>query len=240
MLWRVSTRNDLEAARLVAGGILDAQVRGREGTFSLALSGGRAAALLYREMVRQARGRSISLSDVDFFWCDERCVPPDLAESNYRVAREELFDPMGIAGRRIHRLMGELSPDVGAERANDVWRAWVASRNRWGGDGSLDCAVLGVGEDGHVASLFPANLSSDLARQTPFRAVRGPKPPPDRLTMGYELLWGAQIVMVLATGEGKAQVVEDSVLGRLDTPLARVLRGREDHETWVVTVSKGV
>ena len=238
MLWRVATPNDLEAAKLVAGGILDAQVRGREGTFSLGLSGGRAAALLFREIVRQARGRTISLADVDFFWCDERCVPPDHPESNYRIAREELFEPMGVADRRIHRLMGELSPDAGAERANDAWRAWVASRSRWGANGSLDCAVLGVGEDGHVASLFPANVSTDLAGRTPFRAVRGPKPPPDRLTMGYELLWEAKVVMVLATGVGKEEVIQNSVSGKLDTPLARVLRAREERETWVVTTAK--
>jgi 6-phosphogluconolactonase/glucosamine-6-phosphate isomerase/deaminase len=85
-----------------------------------------------------------------------------------------------------------------------------------------------------VASLFPGNMKVDLEASRAFRAVRGTKPPPDRLTAGYPVLWEAGVVVVLATGRGKEEVVMGSVEGRLDTPLARVLMGRGGRETRVV------
>jgi len=146
--------------------------------------------------------------------------------------------PLGVAlgGGRVHRLAGELAPGLAAEAANRDWAAWTEGRRGRGRRAGLDCAVLGVGEDGHVASLFPGNMAEDLGARSAFRAVRGPKPPPDRLTLGYRELWEAGSVVVLAVGAGKAGVVCGSVSGGLDTPLGRVLRGRAGLGTRVVAV----
>ncbi len=225
---------DERAAAEAAGSVLDALVRAGEGDFALALSGGRVAPLFFGELIRQSRRRGVDLAAADFFWCDERCVPPDHADSNYREARRELLEPLQVKADRIHRLAGELVPGEGAERAMEDWVRWVEGREGRGRRGAWDCAVLGVGEDGHVASLFPGNMKQDLESGLAFRAVRGPKPPPDRLTAGYPLLWEAGELVVLATGRAKEEVVLGSVAGGLDTPLARVLKGRSGRETRVV------
>lgn len=227
-------KGDEPAAADAAGTVLDVLVRGGERDVSVALSGGRVAPLFFRELVRQSRMRGADLGAADFFWCDERCVPPDHGDSNFREARMELLEPLNVAPERVHRLEGERSPEVGAERARADWQKWAAGRKRRGRPAALDCVVLGVGEDGHVASLFPGNMAADLAALAPIRAVRGPKPPPDRLTLGYRELWEAAWVVVLATGRGKEDVVMGSLAGALDTPLARVLKGRQGQETRVI------
>jgi len=233
-VWTTRVDGDEPAAAEAAGSVLDAFLRSRERDFALALSGGRVAPVFFRELVRQSRRRGLDLGAADFFWCDERCVPPDHAESNYREARRELLEPLKVPDDRIHRLEGERAPGEGAERAMDDWSGWVEGRLRRRRRGTWDCAVLGVGEDGHVASLFPDNMAEDLSATRAFRAVRGPKPPPDRLTAGYTVLWETGELVVLATGRGKEEVVVGSVGGRLDTPLARVLKGRSGRETRVV------
>ncbi len=232
-VWWIQCRDDRHAAGEGARLLLDAFVRGGEGPFAVGLSGGRSAPMLFAEMVRQSRLRNSSLADCDFFWADERCVPATHDESNFRLAKSHLLDPLGVRAERIHRLAGEMPPDRAAERANLDWAQWA---NRLGdSEPVLDCLVLGVGEDGHVASLFPENLARDLPAPEPFRAVIGPKPPPQRLTMGYPLLWSARLVVVVATGAGKQTVIRESLAGTLDTPLTRVLRGRPGRATVLVS-----
>jgi 6-phosphogluconolactonase len=217
-------RDAAHAAAVAARIVMNARAAAAGRPFALALSGGRVAPLLLAELVRQSRTGSIRFADTDFFWADERCVPPDDDASNYGVARRTLLEPLGVAAERIHRLEGELDPARAATRANEAFARWAERPDQ--PDASLDLVVLGVGEDGHVASLFPDNLPADLAATAPFRHVRGPKPPADRLTMGYPLLWEAGQVVVLATGAGKEAVVRASLAGTVDTPLGRVLRGR--------------
>lgn len=234
-VWWITRPDDASAAATAAGTVLDAFVRGGERDFGLALSGGRVAPLFFREWVRQARARGVDVRAVDYFWCDERCVPPDHEDSNFRVVRQELLEPLAVPPERVHRLEGEREPGMGAAQAMEDWGVWTEGRRRRGRNPGWDVAVLGVGEDGHVASLFPGNLPVDLAATAAFRAVRGPKPPPDRLTAGYGVLWEAERVVVLATGRGKEEVVRASLSGTRDTPLARVVAGREGRETVVIT-----
>lgn len=231
-VWWIPCRDERHAAGEAARAVLDAVVADGPRGFGLALSGGRIAPVFFGELVRQNQGRGAGLAEVDFFWADERCVPPEHPESNFGVARPALLEPLEVLPRRVHRLAGERVPTAGADRANSDWQAWLEERST--GKRGLNCVVLGVGEDGHVASLFPGNLSDDLVRADGFHAVRGPKPPPDRLTMGYEMLWQADRVVVLAPGPGKWEILSDSLEGRLDTPLARVVRGREDRPTVVI------
>jgi 6-phosphogluconolactonase len=212
-----------EAARRVLAVLRAATSRG--GTPGLALSGGRIARRFFEELVARAVSEGVDLKSVDFFWADERCVPPEDALANFATAREALLEPARVPTRRVHRLEGELDPALAVARATADWRAWQSARGE--ADPGLDLVVLGVGEDGHVASLFPANLKADLAATEPFRAVTGPKPPPRRLTMGYPMLWEAGRVVVLATGPGKEAVVDGSLSGQIDTPLSRVLAGRD-------------
>ncbi|MBX3747865.1 MAG: 6-phosphogluconolactonase [Verrucomicrobiae bacterium] len=232
-VWIIACRDDRHAASEAARTLLDAFVLDGERDFALALSGGRIAPILGSELARQAELRNTPFAEADFFWADERCVRPDHPESNYRVAKTSLLDRLAVAPARIHRLLGELPPDQAVIRANADWAQWAERRGPQ--REVLDCVLLGVGEDGHVASLFPDNLPSDLVSTLPFHSVVGPKPPPQRLTLGYPMLWNARRVIVLATGDGKAAVVRDSLAGRLESPLARVLHGRIGKPTVVIT-----
>lgn len=217
--------DDADVARQAAGLVFEALVRVRGRDFGLALSGGRIAPVFFGELLRQAVALGVELARIDFFWADERCVPPDHADSNYRVFRETFLSRCPVPESRLHRLCGELPPAEGAIRATADWQGWLARRGD--PERGLDCVILGVGEDGHVASLFPENREVDLRATEPFRAVTGSKPPPQRLTMGYPLLWSAAQGVVLATGTGKGAVVRGSLEGSRPTPLAEVLRVRE-------------
>ncbi len=231
--WIIDCRDEEHAAGEAARVVLDAFVRAGERDFALALSGGRIAPTFFAALIRESRRRRSPLDLADFFWADERCTPPDHPESNYRVARTHLLEPLGVELARVHRIPGELTPAEAARRASDDWLAG----QRRGGDGeaSLDCLVLGVGEDGHVASLFPGNLAADLAAdRPPFRAVVGPKPPPDRITMGYPMLWNASLLVVLAPGNGKREIVQASLRGTSATPLHHVLRLRSERRTAIL------
>ena len=93
----------------------------------------------------------------------------------------------------------------------------------------IDLVFLGMGEDAHVASLFPGDTEA-VESQVVYRAVTGPKPPPRRITLGYPALAAAREVWVLASGEGKAGALRDSLDAGSDTPLGRVLQSREETE----------
>jgi 6-phosphogluconolactonase/glucosamine-6-phosphate isomerase/deaminase len=110
----------------------------------VALSGGTSARLLFDAVVQLAAGQPGLFDSVEFFWADERCVPPSDSESNYRLAWDRLLSPLGIQRQRIHRILGECAPEEAAVLASEEL-----------GDRVLDLAFLGMGEDGHVASLFP-------------------------------------------------------------------------------------
>ncbi len=190
----------------------------------VALAGGRITDRFLRTVATRAIARGVSLAGVDFFWGDERCVPSDDLESNHRLAQEALLTPMGIAPARIHRVLGELDPASGAALAEEELRRVT------GVEGAvmprLDLVFLGMGEDAHVASLFPGTAASVTESGSVYVAVTGPKPPPRRVTLTYRALAAAAEVWVLASGAGKEPALRDSVAIGSGTPLGRVLRER--------------
>ena len=142
-------------------------------------------------------GLRSSWEGVHLWFGDERCVAPDDDEANWAMATRALDAP----GAEWHRIQGELGPDEAAE-------AYAAELEGV----ALDLVLLGLGEDGHTASLFPGNAALDSS--DPVVGVRGaPKPPPERVSLGLDLLNAAGRIVLLVAGEGKRE------------PLARVLAG---------------
>jgi len=257
-----------ELARTVAGKWLDeieaAQRTGKR--HCVALSGGRITQKFFASVVEQAKTRKIGDSgtpslpgNVHFFWADERCVPPEDQESNFRLANELLFAPLKISERQIHRIRGELPPDeaaalAAAEILRLVPTASPSPRRGQGrsegavfstsmpltptlsplgrGEGVhslpvLDLIFLGMGEDGHVASLFPGEMEIAGSDEAVYRAVKNsPKPPPARVTLGYAAIAAAQQVWVLISGAGKEAALRESLYGGGCTPLGRVTKFR--------------
>jgi 6-phosphogluconolactonase len=223
-----------ELARAVAGRWLaDITESNRAGrSYHVALSGGRVAPKLFTSAAEQAKGQALLLKLVHFFWADERCVPPDDAESNYLPARNFLFRPLGIPDNQVHRVPGELPPQTAADQAGEDIRRVVPLNKA--GQPVLDLVLLGLGEDGHIASLFPGEPEPLKARESVYRAVKNsPKPPPDRVTLGYPAIVAAKQVWVLVSGTGKEQALRQSLELSGQTPLAHVLKFRR--ETMIFT-----
>ena len=186
---------------------------------TVAFSGGRIARIFYQEIVARASSSGFRPDGIEVFWADERCVPPDHAESNYALAKQRLLDPLGIPDPLVHRILGEEPP---AEAAADAERELTQICKPAAGQvACLDLVILGMGEDGHVASLFPGDDSEDLATALHFRSVVAVKPPPNRVTLTYRALVAAREVWVLASGQGKAEALSRSLLST-STPLGRL------------------
>ena len=199
---------------------------------SVALSGGRITQKFFTSLVEQSKSRKISLDQVHFFWADERSVPPTDPESNFKIANDLLFGSLEIPKDKIHRLRGEEVPETAAEMAEAEIRSLLAANTP--GQPALDLVFLGLGEDGHVASLFPGESETWVADKAVYRAIHNsPKPPPDRITIGYQTIAAARQVWMLASGGGKETALRESLAQDGKTSFARVLRLRR--ETRILT-----
>jgi len=213
-----------ELARAAAAAWLDViEAAHRAGqTHCVALSGGRIAQTLFSHTVTQARARKISFEGVHFFWADERCVPPTDPESNFKIADELLLRPLQIDTASIHRLRGEAAPEEAAKIASAELLAVAEKKQNQ--QPALDLIFLGMGEDGHVASLFPNASANIMDICVPFLTVKNsPKPPPTRISLSYQAIFAAQNIWILISGRGKAEALHKSLAAKGETPLAKVL-----------------
>lgn len=197
---------------------IGAVLRGREGSeLSLALSGGSTPGPIYRELGRVAE---IPWHLIRIYFADERAVPPDDPASNYLLVRQSLLDGLRAPAAAVHRMEAERA-DLDAAAA--AYERLLPKR--------LDLLVLGVGEDGHTASLFPGSpiLSEEVGRVAP---AESPAPPRRRLTITPAVVRAARTILVLARGRAKAGAVSRALRGSPDVSScpARLARGG----TWVV------
>jgi len=193
-----------EVAEAAAAEIADVL---RGGAQTLVLAGGTTPKRCY-ELLAEL---DVQWGRVTVLFGDERCVPPDHPDSNYRMVKESLLDR--VAPATVYRMPAELGPDEGADAYAEVV-ANVAP---------LDLVLLGVGEDGHVASLFPGH---PLLRASGLTAgIRdSPKPPPERVTLTLEAIRDAGRVLIIATGAGKADAV--ALARRGETPSGMIAGAR--------------
>jgi len=176
------------------------------GRFLVALSGGRTPEQVYRRLASQSPAAPQEWSSTHFFFSDERCVPPDHPDSNYHLADAALFRPLNIPEDRIHRMRGEHpNHDAAAREYEDVLRT-VTNADPAGWP-QLDLLMLGIGNDGHTASLFPG---TDALRERRRWVTVGQAPsgPPTRLTLTLGVINQATVVLFLVTGEAKAGIVK--------------------------------
>jgi 6-phosphogluconolactonase len=178
-----------------------AAARKQRGVAHLALSGGTTPGRTYELLGAQPA----ALEDVELWFADERCVPPDDEESNYLLARRTLLEPAEIDPALVHRMRGELGPEQGAEAYAKELLGRLEPQQ---GPPVLDLIVLGIGPDGHVASLFPGAATLDAGEHAICLGVSdSPKPPPERITLSLAVLQAARQCLLLATGASKADAV---------------------------------
>ena len=213
-----------EAAEWIAAVVQEAIAA--RGLCRLALAGGETPRAVHEALA----SRKVDWSRVQITFGDERCVPPDHADSNFRMAKETLLDAVAIPAGNVFRIRGEIAPADAAREYEDKLAAFAA---RFGERRYIhDFVLLGLGEDGHTASLFPGSpaLEETVRNVIP---TTGPKPPPQRITMTFPLLNAARHVAFLVTGAGKHALVEEIVAGGSAHPAGRV-RPENGAVTWIV------
>ncbi len=213
----------------------------REGRQSVALAGGRTPAAMYQLLTQPPLSERIDWHTIDWFWGDERCVPPDHPDSNHRMARETLLAPLGIAAERIHRMPADAADlDAAAWEYEEVIRNLVPENPQHVPE--LDLVLLGIGADGHTASLFPGSAGLH-ERERLIVAHHVPSLNIPRMTMTYPLVWAARQIVVLACGADKAdpikRVFNSPVSSQqsafsLETPPAAAVRAARGRITWIL------
>jgi 6-phosphogluconolactonase len=196
------------------------EASGRNGRFTLALSGGSTPRSLYRLLAQPPYADTIAWGSIEVFWSDERCVPPDEPESNYRMAREALLDHVPIPASRIHRMRGELAVPQQAAREYRTELQGVFGK---GALPRFDLLLLGLGEEGHTASIFPG-VAVPTDPETLVAAVFVPKVNTWRLTLTLPVINAAAHVLFLVAGSAKRDALRALVAGprSLDLPAQRV------------------
>jgi 6-phosphogluconolactonase len=187
------------AEQLVA---MIARVQAQGRVPSLCLTGGTIANQIYRAVAALPSG-DVDWAQADFWWGDERYVPADSSDRNDRGAELDLLDVVSVDPARVHAMPAadEAHPDV--ESAASAY----AEELRAHGGGMFDLVLLGVGPDGHVASLFPGFPQLEVDDQVALPVTDSPKPPPERITLTFPALNRTHEVWFLVTGEGKADAV---------------------------------
>ena len=196
--------------------------------FRIALSGGNTPRPVFTELARI--GRELPWDRVFFTFGDERCVPPDDEQSNYRMARESLFIPAVVPEKSIARMRGEMDPQVAAQEYQDGLDLLAAQR------GEMiyrhDLILLGMGDDGHTASLFPGTAALDeKTRKVVANFV--PKFNAWRITFTFPLISQARHICFLANANKNRQLLEKVLHGDTQYPAAQV-EPAQGGLTWIL------
>jgi 6-phosphogluconolactonase len=197
------------------------------GEFLAALSGGRTPQALYEALSRPPQAAPVPWADTHLFWGDERCVPLDDPRSNHFLAQAHLLSRVPVPPRQIHPAPAEVPAAEAAARWEAELRGFFAPRQPEAAFPAFDLILLGVGSDGHVASLFPGDPALDeRERWTAAVAPQG-DPAVARLTLTLPVLVAAREVLVLAADRDKLRLLEAVAAGEPATralPVARLAR----------------
>ena len=181
----------------------------QRGKFHVALSGGNTPRAAYELLAQLPRSREISWSDVFIYFGDERCVPPDDEQSNYRMAKLAFLDAVPIPPANVHRMRGEIDPKEAAREYAAVLRTDL------GDEPSLDLTLLGLGPDGHTASLFPGS-PPDADNDALVRAVYSDERAMWRITITPKVINASRTVAFAVEGVEKAAILEAILKGPRD------------------------
>jgi 6-phosphogluconolactonase len=193
-----------DLATSVAGAFLGfVRVRQAAGEVpQVGLTGGTIADKIHREIARLAADSDVDWSRIEFFWGDERYVAPDSDERNAKQAREAFLDRLPVDPARIHEIPSTADADSVDAAAEDY-----AEVVRSSGRGSFDLLMLGVGPDGHIASLFPGHPQLDVDETIAVGVTDSPKPPPMRVSLTFPALNRSEEVWFVVDGSEKAEAV---------------------------------
>jgi 6-phosphogluconolactonase len=214
---------ELFAARVAAS---------RQDPVTIALAGGTTPAAAYKLLSSDSYRHRVDWHRIQFYFGDERAVPPDHPDSNYRLANESLFAPLAIPSAQVHRMKAEMEElDDAAQEYTEELKPLVTN-----GAPQLDLILLGVGADGHTASLFPGSPILQEHMRWVMPVLNAPKPPPRRLTLTVPVLNAGRQVIFLVTGREKAAAVQEALegVGLAEQCPAKLVRPGPDRLWWVI------
>lgn len=194
------------------------------GRFAVALSGGHTPARLFERLTGEPHRSQIDWPVWTVYFADERAVPPDDPDSNYRMAKEQLLDRVPIDPVRVHRMPAD---GLNLDDAADEYAATLHGDLPEGAGHAprLDCIVLGLGENGHTASLFPGTPALSVTGRWVTRG-RADYEPYERLTLTYPTINAAALVVFLVSGAAKSAALRDTAAGLTPAAGVRPARGR--------------
>ena len=195
----------------------------------VALAGGSTPRAVNALLTAPPRRDAVDWSRVVFWFGDERCVPPDDAESNYRMNRETLLDPLNIGASHVHRMRGEDDPTAAAADYDVVLRRELGERPR------LDLVLLGMGPEGHTASLFPGTVAG-IDKDKSCIAHYVPKLDRWRITLTPRAINDARNVAITVGGAEKADALHEVLFGvrDADTYPAQIVRPHDGELRWLI------
>ncbi len=207
------------------------------GIFGAALSGGSTPHLLYRLLGSEPFSERVDWSKTHLFWGDERCVPPDNPENNYFKAKRDLLDHIPISEENVHRIQTELPPRKAAEAYEETLLRFFSSLadDEEREQASFDLVLLGMGEDGHTASLFPGtDVIHEEARW--MKAVYATELAAWRVTMTPAILNRARHILFLVAGAGKSYTLQRVIYGSYqpDRYPAQIIQPGQGELLWMV------
>lgn len=194
------------------------------GCFTIALTGGSAAQTLYPVLAQAP----LPWDRIHVFFGDERCEPPDHADSNHRLAHATLLARVGLASTNVHRIRGEDDPDHAAIAYEKELLDVTA------GTGALDVVHVGMGPDGHVCSLFPGHRLLDDDVRLVAAITDSPKPPPARVTLTLQALARARQLWFLVSGAAKADAARDAIVEPTSMLPAAIAARRGARVRWLL------
>ena len=203
----------------------------RKGFFTVALSGGSTPRGMHRRLAEEPLRSSISWDQTHIFWVDERCVPVEDPTSNYGAAYKDFIDRVPIIKTNLHPMPVHMVPYEGATHyQGEITGFFETASNKIP---EFDLILLGIGTDGHTASLFPGTSALQEQKHL-ISAVKGGMPNVNRLTMTYPILNQAREVVFLASGKGKAGIVQ-AILEKKQRDLPALgIRPRSGKLTWLL------
>ena len=172
--------------------------------FDVALSGGKTPRLLFKKLA-ETSNTEVNWNRIHFWWGDERCVPPESDESNFKLAFDHFFSKISIPAENIHRINGENNPEKEAERYSHEIKQNLNFRGEWP---VFDLIILGLGDDGHTASIFPDQLELVDEPRICVHTVH-PLSGRGRITLTGKVLNNASRIFFLVTGESKSMRISE-------------------------------
>jgi len=208
-----------------------ARAIGERNRFLVALNGGSTPNRLFQLLATDFR-EQVDWTNAHIFWGDERCVPPDDPGSSYGQAREVLLSHIRMPDSNIHRVKGELGPLEASKDYSLILKDFASPNLEWP---RFDLVYLGMGEDGHTASLFPGS-PVDVSKPTMPVTAHYQDRPANRVTLTPVVFNGARMVAFMVTGEKKAQTLAEVLSGRYNPELypAQRIEPKEGRLIWLV------